>query len=109
MSDRELLRRYLGLYRSIAREINSPNCTEQNRKEIQEIKNNIDYIISLVQIGSKKRKIIELRYKNGLNWRQIERTMHYSRSPLAEYEKKALDELVKIEAVKSIIHTCKII
>lgn len=110
-NERERLRSYLKLYRQCEKELHTPSqkYSDEETAEMKQTVENINVIISFVKIGSKKRKIIEFRYKNGLNWRQIERAMHYARSPLAALEKETLDELIKIEAVRAIVFDGKII
>jgi hypothetical protein len=76
---------------------------------LEATKEKIEFIISHIEVGSTKRKVIELRYKNGLNWRQIERRLHYTRSPLADMEAKTIDELLKIQNIREIIFNQKII
>lgn len=111
ISERERLRSYLKLYRQCEKELHMPTQKYSSKEtaEMRQTVENINKIISFVKIGSKKRKIIEFRYKNGLNWRQIERAMHYSRSTLTTLEKETLDELLKIEAVRGIVFDSKII
>lgn len=110
-SERERLRNYLKLYRQCSEELHNStqNYTAEEITEMEHTVENINKILSFVKVGSKKRKIIEFRYKNGLNWRQIERVMHYTRSPLTALEKETLDELIKIEAVRAIVFDGKII
>jgi hypothetical protein len=108
--ERKRLRDYLNLYVGIKNELNHQAANDSDYLvELQRTKSNIEFIISHVEVGSTKRKVIDLRYKNGLNWRQIERRLHYTRSPLAEMEAKTIDELLKIQTVRNIIFNQKII
>jgi hypothetical protein len=107
--ERKRLRNFLNLYVGVKKELSQ--CLQEDNYflELEATKEKIEFIISHIEVGSTKRKVIELRYKNGLNWRQIERRLHYTRSPLADMEAKTIDELLKIQNIREIIFNQKII
>lgn len=67
--------------------------------------NEIKAVIAYLPLGSTPRQILELRYITRYSWRKVCATVHIERSRVAEIESIALDDLLKVEAVKAkIVH-----
>lgn len=74
---------------------------DEEKVRALEIANEIKTIIAHLPLGSTPRQILELRYITRYSWRKVCATVHIERSRVAEIEGNALDELLKVDAVKA--------
>lgn len=78
---------------------------EEEKIKAIDIANEIKTIIAYLPLGSTPRQILELRYITRYSWRKVCTTVHIERSRVAEIESNALDDLLKVEAVRAkIVH-----
>ncbi len=74
---------------------------EEEKVHALETANEIKAIIAYLPLGSTPRQILELRYITRCSWRKVCATVHLERDRAAEIEGYALDELLKVDAVKA--------
>ncbi len=74
---------------------------DEEKVHALETANEIKAIIAHLPLGSTPRQILELRYITRYSWRKVCATVHIERSRVSEIESNALDELLKVDAVKA--------
>lgn len=76
---------------------------EQQRKSVRELLAIME-VLDFLPAESVEREIIEKRFIDRLAWYKISNKMHMSRSRIAFYEKKGLDELMKYKRVQELVN-----
>ena len=76
---------------------------EQQRKSVCELLAIME-VLDFLPAESVEREIIEKRFIDRLAWYKISNKMHMSRSRIAFYEKKGLDELMKYKRVQELVN-----
>lgn len=76
---------------------------EQQRKSVCELLAIME-VLDFLPAESVEREIIEKRFIDRLSWYKISNKMHMSRSRIAFYEKKGLDELMKYKRVQELVN-----
>lgn len=76
---------------------------EQQKKIVRELLAIME-VLDFLPVESMERDIIEKRFIDGLTWYKISNKMHMSRSRIAFYEKKGLDELMKYKRVQELVN-----
>lgn len=76
---------------------------EQQKKSVCELLAIME-VLDFLPAESVEREIIEKRFIDRLAWYKISNKMHMSRSRIAFYEKKGLDELMKYKRVQELVN-----